>query len=307
MWRGRKRKQSITKDKIGYWKYHKDTQLLLKSSYGEQFSEKKKGKRSDSNGEESENTEKKGVAVLSFEGDLRARQHESFAQLVDEVLINKERFEEVVVRVDSPGGMVAPYGHVYSEMERIRDSGLSLTVCIDVVAASGGYLISLPAHKICAAPFAVVGSVGVAAFVPNIRRLLMRLDVEPRTFTVGKYKRTVNLTDEATQEEILHFKGQLESVQKMFLGAVEKYRPQVNRDLVETGDHWSASETVAKGLGLVDELCSSSQYLLEKNEGQDLLFISVKKGLFEDGLFSRFGISLLDNLESRVCRFLSGT
>ena len=119
------------------------------------------------------------VAVITFDGDLRASKRKQVAALVDEIIVNKEKFSQAVVVVNSPGGAVAEYGLLYAELERLRNQNIPLTVCIDTYGASGGYLMSLPANKIVAAPFAIVGSVGVVAFVPNIHRLLKNFDIDP--------------------------------------------------------------------------------------------------------------------------------
>jgi serine protease SohB len=278
-------KYRLSKDSSGFWRYHKETKFERKEAYGKRLAKDKKSKNGDSP------QARKSIAVLEFDGDIKAKQHDIFANLVDEVTINKDMLYEVVVSVTSPGGMVPHYGHVFSQMERLRSLGIQITVCIDVVAASGGYLLSLPAHKIVAAPFAMVGSIGVAAFVPNIRQLLKNWSVQPRTFTAGKYKRTVNLTDDATEEEIAHFKSQLDTIHRLFLDVVRKYRPQVEIELVETGDHWTATESIDSDLKLVDELGTANDYLLQKNKDRDLIFISQKRSIWENG-FSFFSAKL---------------
>ena len=283
----------LNQDPIGLWKYHKDTIFERKTAYEKivKGEKEKKSKTADDS--------KKPVLVLNFNGDVRAKQHRNFAKLTDEAVINKEKLSEVVVVITSPGGMVSQYGHVFSQMERLRSAVPKLTVCVDVIAASGGYLMSLPGHQILAAPFAMVGSVGVMAFVPNFRNFLLRMKIQPRTFTVGKFKRTVSLFDNASKEEVFHFKEQLESVQKLFLGAVKKYRPNANLDMVETGDHWSASESIDKELGLVDRLVASEDYLLEINRDRDLIEVNQKRSLFEDGVFS-FASALANVVENRI-------
>lgn len=278
----RKRKRlarcRLHKDPFGYWRYHDETQFEVKEPWGKQI-------EPDTHTSEP-STHPLAVAVIDFVGDLKARQRQNLSRAVDELLINKEHFSEVVVRIDSPGGAVPHYGHAFAEMERLRESGLRLVVCIDVVAASGGYLMSLPAHHIVAAPFAFVGSVGVMAFVPNFRGLLADFKVNPRTFTAGKYKRTVTLTDEATPEEIAVFQSQLEAIHRMFVGALQKYRPQSNIDMVATGEHWTADESRRLNLELVDEVGTSATYLLKKNEYFRLVSIKSKKKFLEDGLLA---------------------
>ena len=215
----------------------------------------------------------------------------------------KDELDEIVVVVSSPGGAVPGYGHAYAQIERIRNLDLKLTVCIDVVAASGGYLMSVPADKIIAAPFALVGSVGVVAFVPNLHRLLTKNDITPRTFTAGKYKRTVSLFNEDTKEEEQHFQSQLEAIHRLFVEAVKKYRSQLNLAEVETGDHWTAQESIEKNLGLVDEIGTSHDYLLKKNLERDVVYLNTKKNFWDDGV-GRFTSSLADNVEERVTSWL---
>lgn len=271
-----KGKYKLKRDSSGLWRYYKETQFERKAAYGGVLdSSQKKSK---------DKKENKPIAVLHFNGDIKAKQHNTFAKLVDEVELNREELSEVVVVVMSPGGSVPQYGHVFSQMERLRAFDLPLTVCVDVVAASGGYLLALPATKIIAAPFAFVGSIGVVAFVPNFRGLLERLDVEPRTFTAGKYKRTVGLFDDASPAEVEHFKGQLTAIHEMFLGAVSKYRHNAKLELIETGDHWTAQDSISMELGLVDELGTANGYLLAVNRERDLVVLSQKKGFFDDGI-----------------------
>jgi serine protease SohB len=256
----RRRSRVIQKSKLhesGLKLYHSSTQVRVKLPLTSQKSERR-------------------VAVLDFKGDIKASERWSLSSLIDEIILNAECFEEVLLKVESPGGAVAEYGFVYAELERIRERApqLRLTVCVDTVAASGGYLMSLPAHQIFAAPFAMVGSIGVVSFVPNIRKLLQHLKIEPRTFTAGHHKRTVTLTDDASEEDVAHYKEQLTLIHEQFQYALKKYRPQVNLDLVATGEAWLASSTVERSLGLVDALRVSSDYLLELNRDRSLLYLS---------------------------------
>ncbi len=282
-------------DPVGLWKYHQDTQFECKKAYGAALESSSK-KKSDAK-------DRKPTVVLEFVGDVKAKRHRSFGALVDEVYVNREKVSEVVVVITSPGGMVPHYGHAFSQMERLRDSCEKVTVCIDVVAASGGYLMSLPAHKILAAPFSIVGSVGVVAFVPNLRKMLLNFDIEPRTFTAGKHKRTVGLFDDAAPETVDHFRDQLDTVHRYFLGVVKKYRPEVNFEEIETGSHWSAQESVDKNLGLVDEISCSEEYLIKLNETQDLVFLSQKTSLFDQGVFG-FSKAMFESIAQHASGFL---
>ena len=312
IWRGRRSKSALDRDKSGYWKYHKDTQFLLKPSYAKQLKAESKAKdsaepattdtESDTGSDSaSEQKDSLAIAVIEFDGDIKAKQHSSFARLVDEVVLNQKRFEEVVVKITSPGGAVPHYGHVFAEMKRLRQATARLTACVDVVAASGGYLAALPAHKIIAAPFAILGSIGVVAFVPNVRKLLQRFEIEPRTFTAGKFKRTVNLTDDATEQEVEHFQSQLEAIHRLFLSQAAEFRPGLKFEQIETGDSWTAAESVEQELGLVDSIATSQEYLLSRNAYRDVLYLSSKKGFLEDGIF-KFGMSLVAGIERRLFR-----
>lgn len=307
--KSKKRKFSIEKDKTGYWRYHKETQFTKKDSYGDEISgeKSKKSKKSkiDKAGSD-ENSKETAVAVIKFNGDIKAKQHGMLAELVDEVEVNRESFSEIVVCVTSPGGSVPQYGHAYAQMARLRGLGIPLTVCIDTVAASGGYLMALPANKIIAAPFAFVGSIGVMAFIPNIRRLLENWQIEPRTFTAGKFKRTVTLTDDATPEETAHFQEQLEAIHQMFSAAVAEYRSDVDVDLVTTGDHWTAQDSIKSNLGLVDRLGTSNEYLLQLNKSKPLVYLSQKKGFLDGGL-SLFTGHVADRIEERLAPGRAGS
>jgi serine protease SohB len=282
---------SLNRDSTGFWRYHDETEFKRKISYSKKLEKNREKTAPD--------LTKKAIAVIEFNGDVRARSWKSFGELVDEITINREEISEAVVIVTSPGGVVTAYGNLYAQMERIRNSGLKLTVCIDTVAASGGYLMSLPADKILAAPYAIVGSVGVVAFVPNVRGLLKQLLIEPRTFTAGKWKRTISMTDDATPDEIARFQEQLQSIHQIFISSLKKYRPAVNLAEIETGDHWTAQESIEKNLGLVDELMTSHEYLLKLNETNDLLLLSQKKSRWDDR------IPFLSSLKTRALEKLN--
>lgn len=235
--------------------------------------------------------EKRPAVVIHFEGDIRASKRKTFAEMVDEIVVNKDCFSEIIVAANSPGGSIAEYGLVYAEMERMRALGLPLTVCIDTYGASGGYLLSLPANKIVAAPFAIVGSVGVVAYSPNIHKLLKKHDIEPRLFTAGEYKRTVTFIGDDDEEAKMHFQHELESIHSLFLSAVEKYRPNANMQYVRTGDHWTAEESVNLNLGLVDEIATSRDYLLRVNQERELVMLTPKKPMLPES-FGRAAAAL---------------
>ena len=226
------------------------------------------------------------TVVLSFNDDGgMASDRYRMARHVDEILANKNHVAGVVVVVNSPGGGVAEYGQLYAEMKRLRDAKIDLTVCIDTYGASGGYLMSLPANKIVAAPFSLVGSIGVVTEILNFNKLLIEHGVDPLTLTAGKYKRTVTQTGPVTEEGRQHVQDQLEAMHRAFIDVVKKYRPQIDTDKVCTGDHWYAQESMDQGLGLVDEVATSNDYLLKIRNTNSLLILSEPKpGFFSAGL-----------------------
>ncbi len=197
-----------------------------------------------------------------------------FGDLVTELVYNKDRIEGVVVVVSSGGGAVTTYGEGYAQMERLRNAGLDVTVCVDDFAASGGYLMSLPANRIIAAPLAIIGSVGVVTFRPNVRGLLEKIGIEPREFTAGKNKRDITLWDKNEPEALAHLSEYLTRTHKLFKLAVAKYRPTVKMELIETGDHWYAEESEVLDLGLVDGIGTSDEWLLALNDRVTLVEFS---------------------------------
>jgi serine protease SohB len=291
----------LAKDETGIVHYGDQTKYELKESISSLRADEQKkgwfggGKEAEEKPFNEIELAKRPIAVLTFEGDLRATKRKLFASMVDEVVVNRDCFSEIVVAANSPGGAIAEYGLVYAEMERLRALGLPLTVCIDTYGASGGYLLSLPANKIVAAPFAIVGSVGVVAYSPNIHKLLKKHDIEPRLFTAGEYKRTVTFIGEDDEDAKRHFQQELETIHALFLSAVEKYRPNANMEQVRTGDHWTAEASVAMNLGLVDEIATSRDYLLRLNQDRELVMLSQKKPMLPES-FGRAAASAVSSL-----------
>jgi serine protease SohB len=178
-------------------------------------------------------------------------------------------------------------------MERIRSANLALTVCSDTYAASGGYLMSLPANKIVAAPFAMIGSIGVVTEFLNFHEFVKNLGITPITVTAGTKKRNVTQFNDPTPEAQEELSAQLKAIHEQFKRAVSKYRPGVNVDEICTGEHWSAQQAFDDKLGLVDEIATSQEYLLRARESKDLLFLSNEISRFEKGIF-RFLTNIID-------------
>ncbi len=197
--------------------------------------------------------------VLSFKGDTSASSVTNLRHEIDAILDTATDRDEVIVNLTSPGGVVNTYGLCSSELKRIRDRGIFLTVCVDNVAASGGYLMACVASKIVAAPFSYIGSIGVVMQLPNFHRLMQEHKVDFEQITAGKYKRTVTMFGENTDAAREKMKSELETVHRNFKDIVVKFRPQLDIDNIATGEFWLAND--AKDLGLVDEIATSDEYV----------------------------------------------
>ncbi|MCB0386868.1 MAG: protease SohB [Bdellovibrionales bacterium] len=219
--------------------------------------------------------------VLDFEGDIKADEVDRLRHEISIVLSVAQPGDEAVVRVESPGGMVHTYGLAAAQLLRFRQHQIPLTVCVDKVAASGGYLMACTANKIVAAPFAILGSIGVLAQVPNLHRLLKKHDVDYEEITSGEFKRTVSLMGEITPKGREKFTEQIEDTHKLFKEFVVKCRPQLELDKVATGEHWFGERAIA--LKLVDELMTSDEYLISQMDDKQIyhLELAEKKTLGE--------------------------
>lgn len=210
--------------------------------------------------------------VLQFKGDIRASGVDHLTDCINALLTVATKDDEVILDLESPGGMVHGYGLVASQLQRIKDAGISLTICVDKVAASGGYMIACLADKIIAAPFAIIGSVGVVASIPNFNKLIKKNDVDFYQLTAGKYKRTMTLFGEVTEEAKEKFKEELEETHVLFKNHIKKFRPQVDVEAISTGEHWYG--TRAKELILIDELGTVDNYVFKQTESRLVLSVA---------------------------------
>ena len=209
------------------------------------------------------------VFVLDFDGDMRASAVEALREEVSAVLLAAKPGDEVLLRLESGGGLVHAYGLAASQLERLRAADVPLTVAVDKVAASGGYMMACVGRRILAAPFAVLGSIGVVAQVPNLHRFLERRDIDFEQFTAGEYKRTVTVFGENTPAAKAKFQQELEAVHELFKGFVSRHRPQLDLERVATGEAWLGEQAIE--LGLVDELGTSDDFLLQRRDSHTLL------------------------------------
>jgi serine protease SohB len=206
--------------------------------------------------------------IINFKGDLKASAVPSLREEVSAILNVAGAGDDVIVCLENHGGVVHEHGLAASQLARIREHEIPLAVCVDKVAASGGYLMACVASKIYAAPFAILGSIGVLAQIPNFNRLLDSHGVDFEQVTAGKYKRTVTMFGENTDEDRAKLKEELEDVHGLFKAAVSKYRPDLDLDKVATGEHWYGS--MALELGLADEIKTSDELLSELAVDRDL-------------------------------------
>lgn len=255
-------------------KNDKKRQFLLKSKIlpSAQFKkliklEKKKRKL------EQKSKGKPRLFVLHFNGDMKASQVDDLGDQISALLsVAKSQEDRVLVHIESPGGMVHGYGLAAAQLMRIRDKGLHLTAAVDKVAASGGYLMASVAHEIVAAPFAILGSIGVLAQIPNLNRLLKKNNVDYEEVTSGKYKRSVSFLGEITPEGREHFEKKIQGTHVLFKEFVKELRPKLDLEEVATGDHWYGTEALE--LGLVDRLMTSDEYLESHYDTYQVLKIS---------------------------------
>lgn len=213
--------------------------------------------------------------VLSFNGSIDAHEVEDLRKEISAVLSVIKPEDEVLLKLESPGGVVHGYGLAASQLVRFRNNNVPLTAVVDKVAASGGYMMACTANKIIAAPFAIIGSIGVVAQIPNFHRLLKKNDIDIELQTAGQYKRTLTMLGENTDEGRQKFKEELEETHLLFKDFVKQNRPNVNIDEVATGEHWFALQ--AKDRGLVDEINTSDDVILSRIETHKIIAVKFQR------------------------------
>ncbi|UNM97633.1 protease SohB [Ignatzschineria rhizosphaerae] len=228
----------------------------------------------------------KTLYVLEFDGDVHAEEVKNLREEVSALLHIANKNDEVLLKLTSPGGAVNSYGLAASQLVRIRDKGLNLTVAVDEVAASGGYLMACVANHIVAAPFAIVGSIGVVAELPNFHKVLEKYNIDYEQFTAGEYKRTVTMFGENTDEAKAKFKDELTEIHLVFKDFVHQYRPSLDIQTIATGEYWLAVKALE--FGLVDELKTSDAYILDAIKDKNVYSIKyIEKTTVRQGI-SRF-------------------
>ncbi|RUO44911.1 protease SohB [Idiomarina aquatica] len=248
----------------------------------------------------SEEKHDKRLFVIDFKGSLDAKEVDSLRREVNAILSMATDKDDVLVRLESGGGVVNGYGLAAAQLQRLREHGMTVHVAVDKVAASGGYMMACVGHKIYAAPFAFIGSIGVVAQIPNVHRWLKNHDIDFEQITAGEFKRTLTIFGENTEEGRRKFKKDLEAIHHQFKDFVQTNRPQLDIDKVATGEVWSGQQ--AKELGLVDEIITSDAWLLKQLSEREILKLeySVKKPISER--FAKGAATLIHTLKTSFAR-----
>ncbi|MFQ3185248.1 MAG: serine protease SohB [Marinomonas primoryensis] len=296
---------SVTKLNESYdaMKAELDHQLLdkkvLKGIEKEKKKKEKLEKKAQKKSPKTDETEKKRLYVLDFDGDIKASAVETMREEITAILSVAKSQDEVVVRLESGGGVVHGYGLAASQLQRIREANIPLTICVDKVAASGGYMMACVADKIIAAPFAILGSIGVVAQIPNVHRLLDKSLIDVELHTAGRYKRTLTMLGENTDEGREKFKQDLEDTHGLFKRFVSSQRPQLDIEDIATGDTWYGSEALENKL--VDVVMTSDAYLVSHYANADVIQVVYKQ---PKGMAERLGLSFFSALEQKAVSWI---
>lgn len=237
--------------------------------------------------------------VLNFKGSLDANEVSSLRKEITAVLAVAKPQDEILINLESPGGMVHGYGLAASQLTRIKRRGIKLTVAVDKVAASGGYMMACVADRIVAAPFAVVGSIGVVAQLPNIHRLLKKHDVDIEMHTAGEYKRTLTMLGENSEVGREKFKEELNETHLLFKQFVHEHRPVVDIEKVATGEHWFGTQ--AASMNLVDDISTSDEIVLDYIDNYDVIGVKYTQ---RKKLMNRFSKQAADCIDTVFMRWI---
>ena len=264
--------------------FHLSEDELKEAEKAEKKAEKAKAKSLKAQrkkGEDTESERKPSLYVLHFKGDISASETAALREEISAIVQVAKPNDEVLLCLESPGGVVHGYGLAASQLMRLKQHNIKLTVVVDKVAASGGYMMACVADKIVSAPFAIIGSIGVVAQIPNIHRLLKKHDVDVDVMTAGEYKRTVTMLGENTEKGKQKFKQELEETHQLFKQFVSQNRPHLDVEQVATGEHWFGQQ--ALNLNLVDEIMTSDDLLLQAMKEKQLIGVKyvVKKSLLQ--------------------------
>ncbi len=249
--------------------FHLDEKALK-----QQIKAEKKAQKAKEKANKDKQVRKQHYYLLDFKGDINASETPALAKEISAILATAKEKDEVLLRLESPGGVVHGYGLAAAQLMRLKEHQIPLTIMVDKVAASGGYMMACVADKLISAPFAILGSVGVVAQVPNVHRLLKKHDVDVDVMTAGEYKRTLTVLGENTEKGKAKFQQELDETHDLFKQFVAQNRPSLDMSKIATGEHWFGQQALA--LNLIDEIRTSDDVLMEKLAQKDAVVISVK-------------------------------
>ncbi len=264
-------------EQLGEVKQYAQQVILDKATLKKQQKEEKKAQKN----KEKSDAEQSRLFVINFKGSMDANEVDHLREEVTAILCVATKDDEVLINIESGGGVVHGYGLAASQLQRIKEKQIPLTASVDKVAASGGYMMACVADKVLSAPFAIIGSIGVIAQLPNFNKLLKKNNIDFEQHTAGNFKRTLTLFGENTDEGREKFREELGEVHELFKHHVSTHRATVDIEKVATGEHWYGTQ--AKELGLVDEVTTSDDYLLSQYENKAIFSVkySLRKNVAE--------------------------
>jgi serine protease SohB len=284
-----KEKLKITKlnEKYEEMKEVLNTETLEKEDLKKLIKQEKQAKKIKTQQDKNNKVRRDRIFVLNFDGNIKASAVDTLREEITAILTAATPRDEVLIKIESPGGMVHGYGLAASQLKRIRDRNIPLIACVDKVAASGGYMMACVADRILAAPFAVLGSIGVIAQLPNFNRLLKKHDIDYEQITAGQYKRTLSYFGEITEDGRKKMQEDVNEAHTLFKDFVANNRPMVDINKLATGETWYGIR--AKEMRLIDEITTSDDYLMNASNKNNIFKVEyiIKKGLAE-----KFGIAI---------------
>ncbi|WJG07874.1 protease SohB [Aliiglaciecola sp. LCG003] len=287
-------------EQIEELKQHAKHLLLDKSELKQQQKDEKKAEKAAKKAKDADKDHKANLFVVDFKGSMDAHEVDSLREEVTAILCSAQKQDEVLVRLESGGGVVHGYGLAASQLQRLKDRDIHLTVAVDKVAASGGYMMACVADHVLSAKFAIIGSIGVIAQLPNFNKLLKRNNIEFEQHTAGDFKRTLTMFGENNDQGREKFKQELEEVHVMFKDFVSSHRQQLDIDRVATGEYWYGAK--AQELGLVDEIQTSDDFLLNKLTSHKIYSVKYSK---KKSVAERLGMAASTGIESALIKLWS--
>ncbi|GAC14311.1 protease SohB [Aliiglaciecola lipolytica] len=285
-------------DQFEELKHHAQQLLLSKEQLKKKQKEQKKADKADKKKDKAD--DKSNLFVVDFKGSMDAHEVDSLREEITAILCTAQEQDEVLVRLESGGGVVHGYGLAASQLQRLKDKNIHLTAAVDKVAASGGYMMACVADKVLSAKFAIIGSIGVIAQMPNFNKVLKKNDIEFEQHTAGDFKRTLTLFGENTDQGREKFKQELEEVHVMFKDFVSSHRSELDIDKVATGEYWYGSR--AQELGLVDVIQTSDDFLLSKLDSHKIYSVKYSK---KKGIAEKLGKAASTGIESAFVKLWS--